>query len=96
MSIYIYFSARRGRGYDFANGKATVLGTGDAEISFLSRPDIARYVGFIFTNLPIEKFEWKVFRLEADRGVRMVRNLLTPLMSNKRTIYECHSHSTVY
>lgn len=55
-------------GYDFVNGKVTVLGIGDAEISFLSRPDIARYVGFIFTNLPTEKFEWKVFRLEADRG----------------------------
>ena len=96
VNIHIRFSARSAYGYDFVNGKVIVLGIGDAEISFLSRTDIARYVGFIFTNLPTEKFEWKVFRLEADRGVRMVHNLITLLVSNKYTIYEHCSHSTVY
>ncbi|KAF9779857.1 NAD-P-binding protein [Thelephora terrestris] len=54
-------------GFDFANGKVTVPGLGDTPISFTGRPDIARYVGFVFTNLPAEKLEWKVFHVEGER-----------------------------
>ena len=56
-------------GFDFANGKVTVPGLGDTLITFTGRPDVARYIGFVFTNLPAEKLEWKVFRLEGDRTV---------------------------
>ena len=67
-------------GFDFANGKVTVPGLGDTPISFTGRPDIARYVGFVFTNLPAEKLEWKALRLEAERTVGAVRILvLSPM-----------------
>jgi len=54
-------------GFDFANGKVTIPGLGNTPISFTGRPDIARYIGFVFTSLPAEKLEWKVFRLEGER-----------------------------
>ena len=49
-----------------------VPGVGDTPISFTGRPDVARYIGFVFTNLPAEKLEWKVFCLEGERTVRTV------------------------
>jgi len=54
-------------GFDFANGKVTIPGFGDTQITFTGRPDVARYIGFVFTNLPAEKLEWKVLRLEGER-----------------------------
>jgi len=69
-------------GFDFANGKATVHGIGDAPISFTGRSDVARYLGFIFTNLPVEKVEWKVFRLEGERTVSTIHVLVLQLSIN--------------
>ena len=63
------------------DGKVTVPGVGDALISFTGRSDIARYVGFVFTDLPVEKLEWKVFRLEGERAVRLIFILLTSLIA---------------
>jgi len=54
-------------GFDLKNGKAVVPGLGDTPITFTGRPDIARYVGYVFTNLPAEKLEWKEFHLEGER-----------------------------
>jgi hypothetical protein len=73
-------------GFDFANGKVTVPGLGDTPISFTGRPDIARYIGFVFTNLPAEKLEWKALRLEAERTVGAVRILvLSPTANSFRS-----------
>lgn len=65
-------SARRFFGFDLVNGKVAIPGIGDTPITFTGRPDIARYLGFIFTNLPAEKIEWRVFRLEGERTVRTI------------------------
>jgi len=54
-------------GFDLANGKVTIPGTGDTVISFTGQPDVARFIGFIFTNLPAEKLEWKELRVEGER-----------------------------
>lgn len=51
------------------NGKAVVPGLGNTPISFTGRPDIARYVGYVFTNLPAEKLKWKEFHLQGERTV---------------------------
>jgi len=63
---------RRVFGFDFANGKVTIPGFGDTPITFTGRPDVARYIGFVFTNSPAEKLEWKVLRLEGERTVGTV------------------------
>ena len=68
--------AKRFFGFDLANGEATVSGLGDAPISFTGRPDIARYVGFVFTTLPAEELEWKAFRLEGERTVGTIHALV--------------------
>jgi len=60
-------SSPRFFGFDFANGKVTIPGFGDTPITFTGRPDVVRYIGFVFTNLPAEKLEWKVLRLEGER-----------------------------
>ena len=56
-------------GFDFANGKVTIPGFGDTPITFTGRPDVASYIGFVFTNSPAEKLQWKVLRLEGERTV---------------------------
>ena len=63
-------------GFDFANGKATIPGFGDTPITFTGGPDVARYIGWVFTNLPAEKLEWKVFRLEGERTVGTIHILV--------------------
>ena len=59
-------------GFDLKNRKVVVPGLGNTPISFTGRPDIARYVGYVFTNLPAEKLEWKEFYLEGERTVGAV------------------------
>ena len=80
-------------GFDFANGKVTVPGLGDTPISFTGRSDAARYIGFVFTNLPAEKLEWKVFRLEGERTVGITR-ILVLLQIIK--LFNCYRPSTKY
>ena len=70
-------------GFDLANGEVTVSGLGDTPISFTGRPDVARYVGFVFTNLPAEKLEWKEFRLEGERTVGTIHALVLPLTTER-------------
>jgi hypothetical protein len=61
------------------NGKAVVPGLGDTPITFTGRPDIARYVGYVFTNIPAEKLEWKEFHLEGERTVGTIYTLVSLL-----------------
>jgi len=68
-------------GFDFPNEKAAVLGNGDAPISFTGRPDVARFIGFVFTNLPVEKLEWKILRLEGERTVGAIPVLVFLLIT---------------
>lgn len=61
----------RPAGFDFANGKVTIWGSGDNDISFTSQPDVARYVGYVLTKLPREKLENRAFYIEGDRIVSL-------------------------
>lgn len=56
-------------GFDFANGKVDIGGTGNTPVSFTSRSDIARYVTHVLTTLPGSKLEGRIFRIEGDRLV---------------------------
>ena len=71
-------------GFDFANGKVTVPGLGNTPITFTGRPDVARYIGFVFTNLPAEKLEWKTFRLEGERTVGTIHIFVPPPILTER------------
>ena len=55
--------------FDLANGEATVSG----------RPDVARYVIFVFTNLPAGKLGWKAFQWEDERKLGTIHALVLPL-----------------
>ena len=59
------------------NGKVVVPGLGNTLITFTGRPDVARYVGYVFTNFPAEKLEWKEFRLEGERTVGTIYTLVS-------------------
>jgi hypothetical protein len=56
-------------GWDFANGKVTIGGAGNAPISFTHRVDIARFIGHVLTTLPASRLEWSTFRIEGERLV---------------------------
>lgn len=58
-------------GFDLANGKVTVGGSGDTQMSFTGRIDIARFIGHALTTLPPSKLEWKSFHIEGDRLVSL-------------------------
>ncbi|KZO98447.1 NAD-P-binding protein [Calocera viscosa TUFC12733] len=54
-------------GFDIANGKIEVGGTGDRLASFTSRRDIARYVVHVLTSLPASKLHDHVVKVEGER-----------------------------
>lgn len=56
---------------DLSSGKATVAGNGNAEISFTSTRDIARFVAHVLTALPASKLENSFFAIEGERTVSM-------------------------
>ena len=78
----VSLSAKSFFGFDFENGKVVVPGLGNTLITFTGRPDIARYVGYVFTNLPAEKLEWKEFHLEGERTVGTI-HILVSLLTTK-------------
>ena len=45
----------------------TIGGEGKSPISFTTRRDLARFVAHALTELPREKIEWRIFRIEGDR-----------------------------
>ena len=57
-------------GLDVTSGKVTVSGDGNAQISFTSRPDIARYLSYVLTHLPAEQLKDRSFTLAGDTKVR--------------------------
>lgn len=56
-------------GINFAEGKATLGGSGDGLVSFTGREDVARYLGYVLTSLPRSELLWKIFRIEGERKV---------------------------
>ena len=73
MSVRLYHRAAasvRFTGLDVTSGKVTVGGDGNAQISFTSRPDIARYISYVLTHLPAEQLKDRSFTLAGDTKVR--------------------------
>ncbi|KAI0269403.1 NAD-P-binding protein [Gloeopeniophorella convolvens] len=51
---------------DVVGGKVTVAGDGNAQISFTSRSDTARYISYVLTHLPAEQLKNRSFTLAGD------------------------------
>lgn len=41
-------------------------------ISWTARPDIARFLAYVVTELPPSKLEWAIFRIEGERAVSIL------------------------
>jgi len=54
-------------GLDLANGKATIGGSGDYKVSWTTREDIARFLGYALTHLTTSKLSGKPLRIEGDK-----------------------------
>ncbi|KAI0067601.1 NAD-P-binding protein [Artomyces pyxidatus] len=52
---------------DIASGKVMVGGDGNEPISATSRCDVARFVVYVLTMLPVETLEYQELRLEGDK-----------------------------
>jgi hypothetical protein len=61
--------ARRFVNLDVTSGKVSVGGDGNKQISFTSRPDIARYVSYVLTHLPPEQLKNRTFTIAGDNKV---------------------------
>jgi len=51
---------------DLRSGKVSVGGDGNKQISFTSRPDIARYLSYVLTHLPAEQLSNRAFKIAGD------------------------------
>ncbi|KAH9966017.1 NAD-P-binding protein [Russula dissimulans] len=51
---------------DVKSGKVSVGEDGNKQISFTSRPDIARYVSYVLTHLPAEQLKNRSFSIAGD------------------------------
>ncbi|KAI0259733.1 NAD-P-binding protein [Gloeopeniophorella convolvens] len=51
---------------DLASGKVTIGGDGNSLVSFTSRTDVARYVAYALTRLPIERLQNRAFSIAGD------------------------------
>jgi uncharacterized protein YbjT (DUF2867 family) len=83
---------------DVTTGKVSVAGDGNTQISFTSRPDIARYLAHVLTNLPPDQLKNRSFIIEGDRKVRTKFGILThgnQQLCDLRAGF-WYSHSTKY
>ncbi|EJD07569.1 NAD-binding protein [Fomitiporia mediterranea MF3/22] len=55
-------------GFDFVNGKMVVPGSGLADITWTTIPDVARFVAHVLTALPKVKIEGRHFCIEGERA----------------------------
>ncbi|KAI0276919.1 NAD-P-binding protein [Russula aff. rugulosa BPL654] len=51
---------------DITSGKVSVGGDGNTQITFTSKPDVARYVSYVLTHLPPEQLENRSFAIAGD------------------------------
>ena len=58
---------------DILSGKVTIAEDGNKQISFTSRADIARYVSFVLTHVPVERLKNRSFTIAGDNKVRPAR-----------------------
>ncbi|KAF8147774.1 hypothetical protein K438DRAFT_2087832, partial [Mycena galopus ATCC 62051] len=55
-------------GFKPEHGKITLVGKGDAPVSFTSIADIAGFVAYVLTALPPSELEKRTFRIQGDRA----------------------------
>jgi hypothetical protein len=60
---------------DITSGKVSVGGDGNKQITFTSRPDIARYVSYVLTHLPAEQLKNRGFSIAGDNKVTSILNI---------------------
>jgi hypothetical protein len=58
---------------DVTSGKVSAGGDGNKQISFTSRPDIARYLSYVLTHLPPDQLSNRSFTIAGDNKVRATR-----------------------
>jgi hypothetical protein len=58
----------RAFGFDVANKKIQIVGAGKTPISFTTRPDIAHYMAFTLTRLPVERLSNGAFTVEGEKA----------------------------
>ncbi|KAH9065089.1 NAD-P-binding protein [Lactarius deliciosus] len=51
---------------DVTSGKVSIGGDGSKLIPFTSRPDVARYISYVLTHLPVDQLENRSFTLTGD------------------------------
>jgi len=51
---------------DITSGKVSVGGDGNTQITFTSKPDVARYVSYVLTHLPPEQLKNRSFAIAGD------------------------------
>ena len=77
-------------GFNFVKGEITIPGSGSAPVSWTSTIEIAQFIVHVLINLPREKLEWKIFRIEGERAVSSISSasgsicLLTDFLEPKR------------
>ncbi|KZT54961.1 NAD(P)-binding protein [Calocera cornea HHB12733] len=54
-------------GFNWDEGKVSIGGSGDQPLSCTARPDIARYMAYVLTELPADDLENKIFCIEGER-----------------------------
>ncbi|KZV93471.1 NAD(P)-binding protein [Exidia glandulosa HHB12029] len=52
---------------DLEKRTLTVVGSGNVKVSFVARPDIARYVAYVLTHAPHSQLENTIIGIEAER-----------------------------
>lgn len=60
----------RALGWKFAEGKVTFGGSGDSDLSFTHRADIARYLAYVLTHSPPSDLAWKTLHIQGELIVR--------------------------
>ncbi|KAH9037643.1 NAD-P-binding protein [Lactarius pseudohatsudake] len=51
---------------DVTSGKVSIGGDGSKPLPFTSRPDIARYISYVLTHLPVDQLENRSFTITGD------------------------------
>jgi len=57
---------RRPFGWQFAEGKVSFGGSGDSNLTFTHRTDVARYIANVLTRISPSDLAWKVLRIQGE------------------------------
>ena len=69
-----YAGLLRFPGLNLANGKVNIGGSGDSKLSWTTREDTARFMGYAFTHLTTSELSGKALRIEGDKLVSIFQH----------------------